>query len=34
MQEMEINSKKMFDTEFSRTTSMYEQKTTTITREY
>ena len=34
MQELEVSSNKRFESEFSRTTSMYEQKTTTITREY
>lgn len=34
MQEFEINFSKRFETEFSRTTSMHEQKTLTITREY
>ena len=34
MQESEMNSTKRFESEFSKTTSMYEQKTMTITREY
>lgn len=34
MQENEVNFNRKFESEFNRTSSMYEQKTTTITREY
>lgn len=34
IKEVEANANKRFETEFSRTSSMFEQKTVTITREY